>query len=231
MEGALEQPQEIAPGLWSWARRHPDWHPGAFGSEVVGFLARAGEETLLVDPLLDGPEDPAWEAIDSQLGDGLRVLVSIPYHVRSAEAVRDRYGDQVPVSIHGHHGCAKKLRSTEAFEPFEPPTAPGELPADVTAHRIGKPVRFETPLHLPSHDALVFGDAIAGTEDGPRIWSGERVNAKVHRFYAERFVPSVEPLLELDFDRLLMTHGPSVLESGREALQEALDAPPWYHRG
>lgn len=228
MGEAPARPEEIAPGLWSWARRHPDWHPGDFGSEVVSFLAAAGEETLLVDPLLDGTGDPAWETIGATLGDRLRVLISIPYHVRSAEAARERYRGEVPVSIHGHRGCAKKLGSTEAFEPFDPGD---ELPAGVTAHRIGKPVRFETPLHLPTHDALLFGDAIAGTDEGPRIWSGERVDAKVRRFYAERFVPTVEPLLDLDFDRLLMTHGPSVLNDGPKALREALDAPPWYHRG
>jgi hypothetical protein len=225
--GSLPAPAtQLAPGLWSWARRHPEWHPGEFGSEVVCFLA-AGEEALLIDPLLEGPEDPAWQLIDAELGKALRILISIPYHVRSAEDVRERYRDRATVSIHGHRACARKLGSTEAFEPF----APGDsLPGGVTAHRIGKPVRFETPLHLPSHDALVFGDAIAGTEDGPRIWSGERVGERVSRFYSERFVPSVEPLLDLDFDRLLLAHGPSVMDGGKRALRDALEAPPWYHR-
>ena len=97
MTAAPAEPRELAPGLWSWARRHPDWHPGEFGSEVAGYLARAGGETLLIDPLLDGPEDPAWELIDSELGGSLRILISIPYHVRSAEQVRDRCRDRAVV--------------------------------------------------------------------------------------------------------------------------------------
>jgi len=44
-------------------------------------------------------------------------------------------------------------------------------------------------------------------------------------------VPTLEPLLELDFDRLLLTHGPSLMEGGRAALEEALRRPPWYHPG
>ena len=75
----------------SWARRHPEWHPGEFGAEVVSFLTRGGEgdaETLLIDPLLGGDDDPAWELIEAQAGERIRVLITITYHVRSAEPVR-----------------------------------------------------------------------------------------------------------------------------------------------
>ena len=32
------------------------------------------------------------------------------------------------------------------------------------------------------------------------VWSSEKIDAKVERFYRERFNPTLEPLLELDFD-------------------------------
>ncbi len=228
MTPPLEPPRELAPGLWSWARRHPDWHPGEFGSEVVSFLARADSEVLLVDPLLEGPDDPAWEPIDADPGGRLRVLISIPYHVRSAESVRERYRGRTEVSIHGHPAVAAKLDSTEHFEAF---SAGDALPAGVSAHAIGSPTRFETPLHLPSHGALVLGDAVVGTAEGPRVWSSEPLDDAKLAFFADRFVPTLEPLLELDFDRLLLTHGPSLIEGGRAGLEEALREPPWYHRG
>ena len=44
-------------------------------------------------------------------------------------------------------------------------------------------------------------------------------------------MPTLLPLLDLDFDRLLLTHGPSVLSDGKAGLREAIDAPVWYHRG
>jgi len=105
------------------------------------------------------------------------------------------------------------------------------LPGRVTAHPIGKPRRYETPLLLPSHHALVFGDAVA--ESGGRlvVWSSERVDAKVERFYRERFNPTLEPLLELDFDAALATHGQPLMSGGKRALRKALEAKPWYHRG
>ena len=175
----VNAPDELAPGLWSWARRHPEWHPGEFGAEVVSFLARGGEgdgETLLIDPLLGGGEDPAWELIEAQAGERIRVLITITYHVRSAESVRDRFGDRVPVTIHGHEAVAKRLASTAGFEAF---AAGDRLPAGVTAHPVGRPRRFETPLLLPSQRALVFGDALVGTADGPRIWAQERIDERV----------------------------------------------------
>lgn len=222
-----EQADRIAPELWSWARRHPEWHPGDFGAEVVAFMAATDRETLLIDPLLTD-EDPVWELIAGTGRTGpIRVLITIPYHARSAEPIRDRFGGEREVTIHGHPAVAKRLRSSAGFEPFRPGD---ELPAGVSAHPVGNPRRFETPLLIPSHSALVFGDAIVGTDAGPRIWSAEKVDERVRRFYANRFVPALMPLLDLDFDRLLLTHGPSVLAGGRAGLREAIEAPVWYHR-
>jgi hypothetical protein len=220
--------EEIAPGLWSWSRRHPEWHPGDFGAEVVSFMADASGETLLVDPLLGDDDDAAWELVASAGSGPIRVLLTITYHVRSAESVRDRFAGEREVTIHGHPAVAKRLASESGFEPFR---AGDELPAGVSAHPIGKPRRYETPLLIPSHDALVFADAVVGAPEGPRVWSGEPVDERVARFYAERFVPTLVPLLDLDWDRLLFTHGPSVLADGKAALREAIEAPVWYHRG
>jgi hypothetical protein len=105
------------------------------------------------------------------------------------------------------------------------------LPGGVTAHAIGKPRRHETPLHVPSHRALVFGDAVAETEGRLVMWASDRVDAKVDRFYRERFAPTLEPLLDLDFDRVLVTHGKPLMKDGRKALADGLEAKPWYHRG
>lgn len=228
MADAPVPPGEIAPGLWSWARRHPEWHPGDFGAEVVSFMAEAGDETVLVDPLLDGDDDPAWGPIErAGAGGPVRVFITIGYHVRSAEQVRDRLGPGAPVTIHGHKAIARRLQSPAGFEPF---VAGDDLPAGVSAHAIGNPRRQETPLLISSHGALVFGDAVVGTEDGPRIWAQEKLSEKILKFNRERFGPSLEPLFGLDFDRLLMTHGPSLLEGGKAGLREAIDSDPWYHR-
>jgi hypothetical protein len=215
-------------GLWRWTARHPEWHPGEFGAEVACFAAQAGDTTLLIDPLLPPDPTPVIEVVNALLGSRLAILITIPYHVRSSEQLWQRYKGDAETTIHGHRACAKRLEDTSAFTAIEPGA---ELPGGVTAHPIGKPRRYEMPLHLPSHGALVFGDAIAETGGRLAMWSADKVDAKVESFYRERFAPSLEPLLELSFDAVLPTHGEAIMDGGKEALRRALEAKPWYHRG
>ena len=223
---AVGAPVEIAPGLWRWTERHPEWHPGDFGREVASYLVEAGADTLLIDPLLPDPADPVFALIDRVGSDRLSILVTIPYHVRSAEALRDHDAGRMEIS--GHPAVAKRLRDREGFHTIEP-GAP--LPGGASAHVIGRPRRYEMPIHVPSHRALAFGDAVVGVGEELRLWSSERVDERRARWYAERFVPTVRPLLELDPERVLVTHGEPVLAGGGVALAAALDAPPWYHHG
>jgi hypothetical protein len=221
-------PEPLADGLWRWSARHPEWHPGEFGREVACFAFAIDGQALLVDPLLPPEPEPVWDLFERIAGDRVDVLITIPYHVRSSEEVRDRLGAHVPLTIWGHPACRKRLADGAGFRTFEPGD---ELPAGVTAHRIGRPRRFETPLHVPSHDAVVFGDAVAEVDGRLRVWAERRVDDDVIRFYRERFNPTLEPLVDLEPERILVTHGQPVLERGAAALRAALKAKPWYHRG
>jgi hypothetical protein len=227
--------QKLTDGLWRWTARHPEWHPGEFGAEVASFAAKAdgdrGGTLLLIDPLL--PEDEAeasevLDTLDGALEKQVAILISIPYHVRSSEELWHRYRGDAETTIHGHPAAAKRLEDRSAFSEIEPGVP---LPGGVTAHSIGKPRRYEMPFHVPSHDALVFGDAVAEHGGALRVWATDKVDAKVERFYRERFNPTLEPLLELPFDAVLVTHGKPVMKGGRSALRDALEAKPWYHHG
>ena len=222
-----DAPQQLDDGLWRWTARHPEWHPGEFGSEVASFALSAGAELVLIDPLLPPEPDGVLDLIAERLGARLEILITIPYHVRSSEQIRDRFRAEAKITIWGHPACRKRLADPGGFRTFEPGD---DLPAGATAHRIGKPRRFETPLHLPSHSALAFGDAVAEVDGALRVWSESSVDEEVRRFYRDRFNPTLEPLLELDFDRVLITHGQPVLQDGRAELERALRAEPWYHR-
>jgi hypothetical protein len=217
-------PEQLAPGLWRWTARHPEWHPGEFGSEVAAFAVKAGDDTVLIDPLLPPDPDGVLDLIGEQLDGRLSILITIPYHVRSSEEIRGHFRERAETTIWGHPACRKRLQEQAGFREF----APGdELPAGVTAHAIGKPRRHETPLLLPSHKALVFGDAVAAVDGELRVWSDRRVDGDVARFYRERFNPTLEPLLELDFDRVLVTHGRPLMHEGKRELARALRAEPW----
>jgi hypothetical protein len=222
------KPKELAKGLWRWTERHPEWHPGEFGREVACFAVQAGQDTLLIDPLLPEDDSAVLALVDEILTDRLTLLVTIPYHVRSAEEIWRRYRERAETTIRGHAAAAKRLDDRSGFREIDPAA---ELPGGVTAHRIGKPRRQETPLHLPSHGALVFGDAVAEVDGRLRVWSDRKVDDKVDRFYRERFNPTLKPLLDLDFERVLVTHGQPVMRDGPRALRSALRSKPWYRSG
>jgi glyoxylase-like metal-dependent hydrolase (beta-lactamase superfamily II) len=211
---------ELTEGLWRWTARHPEWHPGQWGSEVACFAVDAGDVMLLIDPLVDEPG-----RLDGIVdGRPAAILITIPYHVRSAEALSERYD----ATIHGHPAVADRLESRERFRAID-----GELPGGARAYPIGKPRRYEMPIHLPSHKALATGDALVTTPQGDlRLWHWrDRLDADRIRWYRERFNPTLQPLLALDLERILVTHGPPFLNYGSAALQVAVDAEPWFHTG
>ncbi|MEP6641952.1 MAG: hypothetical protein ABJB93_08610 [Gaiellales bacterium] len=216
--------QELAGGLWRWTARHSEWHPGNWGAEVGCYALVGPGRTILIDPLAPAGDDEFWPRLDGIVSGDAVVVITIPYHVRSAEAVCARYPG---TTVWGHRNAAKRLVDRSIFREL----APGAEPAGVRACAIGRPRRSEMPLLVESHAALVFGDAVIGTETGLRVWSTDPVDERRRQWYADRFVPTVEPLLADEFDRVLVTHGPPVLRGGRTALAEALRRPPWYHHG
>src|SRR3954452_2440959 len=228
---------ELAPGLHRWSARHPEWHPpGTFGAEVASFALVAGDDLLLLDPLVPGGEDGAavLQRLDALAGAAAatHVLITIGYHVRSAADLSARYA----AAIHGPEAAGRRLdgAGARAFSPLRPaagePDAGG--PAGVVAHAIGRPRRGETPLWLPSHAAVAFGDALVTTPEGElRWWLQDEPTPARRAFYRDRFAPTLAPLLALDPQRILTTHGSPILTGGAAALGAAAAAGPWHHHG
>ena len=140
--------QEVAPGLWRWTGLHPEWKPTDAGpegweQEIGCVYYEAPDAVVLFDPLAP-PEDEArfWHALDRDVeraGKPMRVLFTVSWHGRSAEAVATRYG-----------------AATD-----------GPLPSGVEAHTMT--AAEETAYWLPAHGALVFGDAVLGAAGGVRL--------------------------------------------------------------
>ena len=82
--------QEIVTGIWCWERLPRGLRPGEFGARTSYALVVEGE-TLFVDPLVDGGEDPALGVLDDLVGSRVRILISKPFHTRSAEPLWRRY--------------------------------------------------------------------------------------------------------------------------------------------
>ena len=88
----------------------------------------------------------------------------------------------------------------------------------------------ERPLELPHAKALAFGDRIVGVDGGLRYWINDPVTEKRKDFFRRVTSKQLAHLLEIDFDRALVTHGEPVMKDARRALEDALAGEPWYHR-
>ena len=152
----------------------------------------------------------------------VRILVTTPFHVRGSGLLWRRWRERHEVTIFGHEHCATRLDDRSAFRPLRG----GEtLEGGVRAHAIGRPRRAEIPFELPSHRALAFGDTVLEVGGELRVWRRHRDLRQ--DWYEQRFRPTLEPLTQLDVERVLVTHGEPVLRDGARELTASLDRPPW----
>jgi hypothetical protein len=201
--------RDVAPGLWLWRQRHPDWQEGADHPPVVAsFAVESRGVRLLLDPLAPPPgARELWDRIEAAPPDVVVVLK--PDHVRDVDLLARWYGAR---ALGPSLFWPSDLPRTE-LEPVRPDD---ELPGGLLALHDGRGMH-ETPLYLPEQRALVFADAMTAPEGELRIW-----HAAGHE---TRVLPAFRRMLELPFERVLVSHGEPVHD--RAAFQAALDRPPW----
>lgn len=183
---------ELTPGLWRWTAGHPAWTPA------------------------DGDE---WDAevgcVYAEIDGGI-VLVDplVPEeHERFWRALdRDveRLGAPIVLTTSNDH-------TRSAAEIAARYGSGGAAGTGVTA--IPTAYHAEIVYWLEPYAAIVPGDVLLGADDGgvrvcPDSWL-DGVDPGVLR-------ASLQPLLELPVERILVSHGAPVLEGGREALALAL---------
>jgi hypothetical protein len=183
---------ELTPGLWRWTARHPAW---------------------------TSAEEGEWDAdvacVYAEIDGGI-VLVDplVPAEHESFWRALDRdverLGAPVVLTTNNDH-------TRSAAEIVERYGGGGEVGAGVTA--------FPTAYHgeivywLAPYAAIVPGDVLLGADGGgvrvlPDSWL-DGADSKAVRV-------SLEPLLELPIERILVSHGEPVLAGGLEALALAL---------
>jgi hypothetical protein len=131
---------EIEPGLWRWTSLHPEWTADDDWEEEVGCTYfEATDAVVLFDPLVP-PEDPErfLAALDLDLDRSARpleILLTVPWHARSAGELVELYGATVGAP------------PPEGVSPFWIAGAGGER---------------ETLYWLEGPRALVVGDVLIG---------------------------------------------------------------------
>jgi hypothetical protein len=215
--------QEIVTGVWCWQRRPRGLRPGEFGARTSYAVVVDGE-TLLVDPLVDGDDDPALGALDDLVRGRVRILISKPFHTRSAEPLWGRYR-RAKARIYGHPEVATRLGDASGFEAV---TSGHDVGGVARFHAIGRPPRSEQPVEILACRALVFGDAVVETGGGElRVWEDPLDSERRRRWWQERYLPTLERLAALEAGHVLVTHGQAVLGNGSAALRRALERDPW----
>ncbi len=222
---------ELAAGIHRWTAPHPEWRPAV--EEVQSYALVVGAALLLVDPLLPAEEDERRSPLLAELellaaaATRIELLVTIPYHTRSAEALYERFAPQRPTRVWGHENVRKRLRPETPLEVVPVGAAGTAAPiADgaAAAYTIGRPRRSEHPVYVPSLRAAVFGDAVVGAEGGLRFWNQSSGTGEA--WYRDVFAPTLAPLAERPVEHVLVTHGPPVVGDGQRALALCLAAPP-----
>ena len=165
---------------------------------------------MLFDPLAPQAGEDAdsfWRALDRDVErhGPPNVLLTIHWHTRSADRILDRYeGARVWAYEPDAEEVRRRTRVTDTFAAGDP------LPGGVEPHGVGP----EAVFWVPEHRALVVDDTLIAAPGKPlRVWSGGDVTRRLMR-----------PLLDLPIDMVLLTHGPPVVDGGREALAAALEA-------
>jgi len=199
---------DVAPGLWLWRLDHPDWTPGhGWDAPVTSVCVDSGGEVALLDPLAPPDGDPVWERLEAKPPTLVAILK--PDHIRDVDAFARRYGARAfgPRLFFRHDIPESEL------EPIERGTT---LPGGLQALDDGRG-RQETPLYLPEQRTLVFADALTAPEGELRVWNAT--------LYERRALPALRELLELPFERVIVSHGAPVHD--RAAYERALALPPY----
>lgn len=204
----------IDDGLWRWTAWYGEWR-----AEVGCLYVEASDAVVLIDPLVPEEQDEEtrfWRALDRDVeraGVPVHVLVSVFWHVRSAARVVARYGARVHAVSGARAAIARRAGVvTDAYRPGD------ALPAGIEALRTAR--RSEVLFWLPAHRALATGDVILGADGGglrlcPKSWLPSGIDH-------DRLRASLQPLLALPVERVLVSHGDPVLVHGHAALRELL---------
>jgi glyoxylase-like metal-dependent hydrolase (beta-lactamase superfamily II) len=201
--------RDVAQGLWLWRLEYPDWRQDAGWEPLVtSTCVASGGQIALIDPLAPPSEaTDIWDRLDAN--PPTLVVVLKPDHVRDVDVFVHRYGARA----YGPYLFWRQNIPETELEGIEPES---ELPGGLVALYDGRG-RSETPLWLPEQRTIVFADALTERAGELLVWGTP--------WHEERTLPALGALLELPFERVIVSHGEPVHD--RAAFERALALPPW----
>jgi hypothetical protein len=183
-----------------WMKAHPKWP-----EQVCSVLYSTPDALVLIDPLIRSDLDAsAWDWLNLEVASStspVAVLLTAPWHERSTPQVVERYAADVWAHPSGHARltCVSNLDAVPYRITFVVPGGEGQVAFFIEAER-----------------TLVVADFFLGTRTGLQVLpSPSTVDMG-------EFVQSLRELEELPIERVLVSHGPSVLAEGQSAIGSAV---------
>lgn len=199
---------EVVPGVLHWSALHPS-HGMLVHSAL---LPGCG---IAIDPIA---ADGLAEAIADR-GGLEQIVLTNRLHTRGSVELAERFGAAIRVPLAG-------------ISRFEGPSGPevvaydwgDEIADGVVAHEVGAICPDDGALHIAGDPGtLALADSVMADETGlgfaPDWLMDDPDTVK------ERSLVALRRLLDLNFDVLLMAHGPPLPAGGREALAAFVEAP------
>ena len=193
--------REILPRVFHWTVIHPK-----IKIEVSSYYL--ADDQVLIDPL-----EPV-EGLDWFPTKPKHILLSNRHHYRDSGKFADRFGCVVWCVETGLH----EFQKGEEVRPFR---FGDKLPGNITAVEIGALCPDETAFHIPKAEGLVaLADGAIRQGESPLQFVPDQYIGDDPAGVKARLRESYRRLLELDFDHLLLAHGPPWVGGGRQALRE-----------
>lgn len=204
--------RDIAPGLWIWRAAHHHWKPGDDWQPVVtSTYVEAGGERYVIDPLVPStPAQELWKRLDAKPPTVAVVLMAD--HVRDIDDIVRRYPKVRPM------GPMLFFPDDVPKTPLETIRADSVLPGGLVALFDARG-RLETPLWVPEHRVILFGDALTERGGELRVWASP--------WHEKRELPALREMLKLPFDNVIISHADTDPVQSRAEFEKALERHPW----
>jgi hypothetical protein len=189
--------RRLAGGLWRWTAQHPNWanwpdHERE-AREVSCVYYEAPDATVLVDPLVPvGEEDDFLRHLD-------------------ADVERRELPVVILLTADWHR------RSSDVLAARYGARLGGALPAGVAEVPIGGAGERQVAYFIRPHAALVVAEIFSVDIDGEL-----RVGLSPALERPDELEASLDRIMELPIERLLVSHGEPVLEDAKARMTEAL---------
>jgi glyoxylase-like metal-dependent hydrolase (beta-lactamase superfamily II) len=195
--------ETILGDVFTWS-----WFSEPHGYNFNSLLIRNPQGNICIDPV-----EPNDEVLNELVRMGVsRILLTNRNHVRASNKIRERTGARVYIhrddtAYAKGQGAALdgELHEGEKIGPLEVIGVSGKSPGEVA-------------FLWPERKALIVGDAVVGNPPGKLSLLSERVMDDPARLRR-----SVQKLLALDFDTILVGDGISVVGNAKPRLRELVD--------